>query len=541
MKIEKKIYIKLKCLLSGFAVVAATAVTGCQSESSGGNPVDPESGIIHFGAVIRHEATLNTRVGHEADAIPEVESMNSAPYNMDFYIEVCCDGVADDGSVPNPGTYVIPSGFSGWLQAKNTKERLKWRNLTSDHTFYGWNLPWSEDSYDQLLEADENQNITGAEMQPRRPLKIHFHDSPEDQKGDKGGYHEYVNDSIYQYFVGVKRTDVNYPQNGQYVELEFKHLVSKVIIEKLSMIEGPHTIQNNLKANMTIYGMPKSATFYPHPGADIPDPVGDGYPIVVADKIEVETDETGVTYFIPNDPNGKIQNVFYICPEVDFKDLVFEIKINDEKYSQYGSYWGNFNNVEFKRTHGVNYDQGNGKDDTILHAGEEMHLVIELYQGMGPGIAIVIDPWSTEKPNDAVHHSHQGIYTDSEASDIIGIFSDSNPDQDAIDNLLGLYGEKTDDDGGVFYLYENISVNGSSFPLGKYVLNGLGHTITMKSSPVTIGMMRDVYLTDGTNTVYIDDSGKVYLWNPESYEYDKYVASLSGDKTTINLKTGTVS
>lgn len=77
-----------------------------------------------------------------------------------------------------------------------------------------------------------------------------------------------------------------------------------------------------------------------------------------------------------------------------------------------------------------------------------------------------------------------------------------------MEELFNLYGETTDDGDKVFKIYENVTVTGNNFPArGDYMIDGMGHTITMGSSPVTVGAMRDVYLTDGTNIVYIDNDG----------------------------------
>lgn len=514
--------ISLRRLLWAAFVTLSAVFAGCQAFPDS-DPDDAESRVIAFSAGIRNSDALMTRDGHEANAEPGIDPMNSTLYNMDFFIEVCCK-VEDNEPTSDVGTYIIPSGYSSWLQAKDTKERLKWRDLKANHTFYGWNLPWKPEP-----EAAD----------PLQPLKILFHDSPEGP-----AYDTCKNNEIYQYFVGVKRADVSYEKNGQYVELVFKHLVSKIVIDKLSMIEGPHTVQNNLRADMTIYGIPKSATFYPHPTGEIAARSKDGYPIVVADPLDDTQEDTGITYHIINDRNNATTDVFYVCPEIDFRDLTFEIKINDESYSPYGSYWGNFSDVKFLRKTGTNYDEGG--DETVLHAGEEMHLIIELYQGMGPGLAVVIEPWSTDNPNgsEAVHHSHAGIYTDSEAGDIIHVFGKANPTEDEINNLLELYGEK-DVNGaytGLFCLYENIKVSGSSFPLAEgYTLDGLGHTIRMDSSPVKIGRMRDVYLTDGKNIIYIDNDGNVFTVDPNTYDRTEKGRLGEGNSFTIDLKTGKVS
>lgn len=512
------------------AVLVSMAVAGCRSEG-GEAAFDSDGTPVAFGALLTNEADLRTRT-------LEREPLNPKFYSMDFFLQLCYEDQSDHTTGSEMGTYVIPSGYSGWLESKESRERLNWHDLKSDHTFYAWNLPWTTESYEELAaksdlpDTDDEGNVC-----PLRPLRIEFHDSPETEKESGSGYDKFRNDSIMQYFIGAKTGPVSYQQNGTYVELVFRHLVSKIHIAKLSLIEGPHTIQNDLKADMTFFGMPYTGVFYPHPA-------NNGAPLVVADEPTDEQVEKGRTYFISNDPDRLVDNIFYVAPELDFSKLSFKIKITDTRYEGLDAYYGNFNNVNFVRVAGEDYDRGG--DEKVLHAGEVMHLVIELYKGMGPGLAVVIDDWSTEKSNDAVHHYYPGIYSDGEAQELADFFRGTYTD-DQLQNLLDRYADR--EDPTRFNLYENVTVSGSSFPLGReYELNGLGHTITMKPSnnSVTIGRMRDVYITDGTNTIWIDENGKIWKLNTKTNEFEETGNTLPDNfdngksSFQINLTTGQV-
>lgn len=72
-----------------------------------------------------------------------------------------------------------------------------------------------------------------------------------------------------------------------------------------------------------------------------------------------------------------------------------------------------------------------------------------------------------------------------------------------------------------------------------YILDGMGHTITMTpgdDGKITIsGNVRDVYITDGTNTIYIDKDGKIYSIDPDTGEKTATGDTLTSN-STIQLK-----
>lgn len=533
-------------LHAAFAVAALCAsalLPGCQSDESVHLRLAQEIG---FGARVTTTQSVRTRA---LDTL----YVTSDPFNCNFYIELCGDMPDDEGivrPVSKIGTYIVPPGYEGRLNAKpgdanaTNENLLMWQDLTSDHTFYGWTLPWKDEEGTPMEEVFDTREPLPAS------IPVVFHDSPEGKD-----FQLWENNASLENFVGTVAGPYSYSGHGKYVELTFHHLVSKIYLRNFALIKTDGSVQRNLKATITFLGMPKQASFIPHPADAEGKPVR---PHVTYDPNDQVADE-GLTFFFCNDPTDKdydprkTYDLFYICPEIDFSTLGFKINLNDIDYGSYGDYYGDFSEVKFVRTPGTDYDQGG--DTKILHAGEMMVLDMYLIPGTGPGISVVIQEWSTEKETESVHHSKPGIYTDGEAADVVGVFGNPNATQEQIDNLFELYGEKDENGDKLFHVYENVEINSSSFPVGKdYVLDGMGHSITMRSKSnasmfngdpfVSVGPMRDVYLTDGEHTVWIDPDGKVRIFDETTGEWEVkgQLDALTGDNVGyhIDLVTGEV-
>ena len=492
---------------------------------------------IVFGVSLQEIENVRTR----ADGTDDVSKFESTyivsdPFGMDFYIQLYC--LLDDETKTKLGTYEVPSGYEGKLEAKAGSEPLKWSDLDSDHTFYAWNIPWNDDkNYDENEKWVPELNDEGG----LDPITIKFHDSYEGPEG----FDKYKNNSIYENFIGAKSVPHSYRKHGRYVDLTFHHLVSKIKIGSFRLIGTDGSIQEHLKADVTFVGMPTEATFYPHPE-------NHGRPCIPTNSWK-QSDNEGLTFFIDND--ATTEDYFYICPEVDFSKIDFKVKINDEEYKHKDVFYGTFDDVVFKRNRGAAYDQdkddeGNDIDSKILHAGEMMTLNITLIPGIGPGLSIIIDKWSTDDPKDTPYHAFPGIYSEADVRSLLDAFlNQKNPGQggtteDDIKRLFDMYGEEREEevDGQIvkrkyFPLYENVDIskhtNGNIFPVPDgYILDGMGHTITMKTNRgsnndfkytqtyFNIGSARDIWLTDGTNTIYIDAEG--YVWIKDDSEPGGY-------------------
>lgn len=408
-----------------------------------------------------------------------VRNITNSEFNIPFYVEMECDGKT------NFGVYEVKEGMEAQLSSKNTSTSLNWFSPTDNHTFYSWTMPWTADTY----TPKEN---------PQTKISFNQYDAMYEGLG----HNRNNNCRILETFIGAKTGPVNYRDNGEYVELQYQHLVSKIRVNSLLLIKSDGTTDKSVTGTMTFLGMPQTATFNRRPEDG-------GAPIVIAN--DGSSDPKDVTYNLGN------TSVFYVCPNVDYSTLEFKIHLNDGK-SDEGDYYGNFSNVRFNREEHTGWDEG--KSEKVLYAGEIMNLNITLTQGHGVGVTTTIIGWDVESTKTGSSYSHPGIYSSSQAQTVSDTFSKNPPSDEEIDEIFGLYGDVINGN-KEFPVYEDIQLNQGSFNLGKeYTLNGMGHTLTMtpnSSTPhkVRVGNCRDIYITDGEFTVYIDANGFIYTVNED--------------------------
>ena len=524
------------CILLSSVASAALLLASCLSEKEGESLLKAGDEVEFIGYV-GDESEVRTR-----DLTTKY--IASYPFDMDFYIHLSCysDEACTDLTHTAFGTYVVPTSYEGRLSSKESNDPLSWYDLNQYHTFYAWNIPWDAD---YVIPEDDVKSGKG--------MDIVFDNSSEDE------YEDSKNNSKYEHFVGAKSVKpYSYKKHGRYVDLTFHHLVSKIRIGSFILIQASGTIQEHLQADITFVGMPTEATFYPHPTEG-------GGPRVVPKEYDPNN---GVTYFIHN--TATEEDIFYICPEVDFSNVDFQVRVKDKNFGTPITYYGTFDNVTFTREPGTDYDREEGGDSKILHAGEMMTLNIVLIPGIGPGLAVVISEWSTDDPTDSQYHTHPGIYSDAEIKQMHDHFADQRSygsDDPEVERLFEMYGQKKDIDGdgteeNVFVLYENVDITSGKdsniFPVPPgYVVDGMGHTITLKSNRgsngdftytqtyFNVGAVRDVWLTDGTNTIYIDKQGYVWIQNANKDGFVKTehcLTELDGNNKSydISCETGIV-
>lgn len=553
-----KYYIYISALLGGAGMLAS-----CQSELLDDYATGKNGNAIQFGVSLEEQHTVYSR-GAGTRGNPGLDSIYVAhtPWDNDFYVQLNTTNETDQ-SVSKIGVYTVPSAYEGRLEPKQPDQQLDWENLDKEHTFYSWTVPWMETSPSYLAGA---AGAAETETQYYTPstdtIPVYFYNSSEEF-----GYDEHNNNAVLEGLIGAKSNSYSYANHGKYVELSYHHLVSRIIIESLILIQTDGSVQKNLQADMTFVGMPIKATLYPHPQDNLdPDyniPNGSG-PRVGGPYIE--SPDTGVTYYIAN--MAGTDDIFYICPETDFSEIDFQIKLKSEDYLKYKTYYGTFNDVVFKRNTGWGYDQGDDEtgleaDQKILHAGEEMRLNIVLIPGVGPGLKVIIRDWSTDKPYDSEYHSYPGIYSDAEIQQFIDMMFNfteedyKNPPPE-LEMFYEIYGHE---ENGKKYLplYENVTLprHGNSdpsniFPVPDgYVIDGMGHTVTMSTNGpnqpghegqryFNVGPVRDIYLTDGTYTIYIDPEGWVCILNEATgiWERTEKLPELTGEQKgyDINIK-----
>lgn len=518
MKLTLKKYIKIAFSVGLVGVIAAggSCTDGIDAGKTQG--YGPE---VDFSFIVKETSKIGTRA---LDSVYITQTYRDIP----IFIQLCCTPTGEP-PVYEYGTYEVQSGYEGRLVSMSNNDPLNWYDLESPHTFYSWTVPWDENY------VPENTD----------PIPVQFQNS-----SNLEGYEEYGNNQIMEYLLGAKSDEFTYATHGKYVDLTYFHLVSKIKIGTLQLTEAGGSVQRNLKADVTFIGLPTQATLYPHPDQ--------GGPVVTYNPGDIDLN-TGVTYYISNEAVGS--DYFYICPEVDFSTIDFQVKIQDEAYQDYNIYYGNFDAVEFKRKDGDGYDVADGSDDTVLHAGEMMTLNINLIPGMGPGLSLIIEKWNTDEPQEASYHTHPGIYSDAEMSAVMNAFlNQGNPNnpttEEQIENLFEIYGQ-TEDDVNYFPMYDNVTNTGdATIPIPKgYVLDGQGHTIFLNKTHsgvfpngdpyVNIGPCRNLYISNGTYTIYIDNDGNVWTLDPETQSYlptSYSLTELTGDYKSydIDLKTGEV-
>ena len=507
--------------------------TACQSESLSYKEIT--NNTISFTATVVEPTSLQTRVPSE----DSTTFVTHDAFDCDFYLQL--DTQNSGQEITEFGTYVVPSTYEGRLDVKNIEGEskptaLSWKSLRGEHTFYGWTFPTGGK---QGYNIDNPfANLSGEEFEEvlKNGVEITFNNSSEGKD-----YDTYNNNAIYEQFIGTQKGPVTYVENGTYVPLIFKHLVSKIYVDEI-VLDMFGSIEEHLQANMTIYGLPTKATFYPNPKLAIDfdgeNNFNDGGPVVVPN---VNPDDE-MTFYIEND--SKNQDYVWICPEVDFSDLSFNVSLQSTEsgYNGLKDFSGTFKNVIFDRT-GINWDNDKVGDETVLHAGEMMILKIILYPGGDGGLYVKILPWSTHDPEDTPHYSHAGLYSDSSLNEIAA----AADDKEKAAELFELYGEEiTNEDGTVekvFNLYENTDLTFTSGNMNvlrvtnDYVLEGNGHLITVNKSNVRVRNVRNVYITDCKGKyIYIDPDGKLYRVDPNTFQtigepFDTLIKNKSTDFT----------
>lgn len=551
---------------------------------------------VNFAAKVASGAQIETRA-RNSSYVYNITAGLGGYSGIDFFMQVL--GKDKTGTPKSDiGTYWVPSGSSGTLSPKLGEKSLNWVYRNSEHYFRGWTLPWMQDEYDYSTD----------------PIVINFKDTPINEylstvpgSSSSRGYinwkdNSWKNGEDLEKFVGAVQGPLTYINNGEFVTIQFRHLVSKIFLNNFAIIDNANaTSYTNLKGNITIYGLPKTATFYPNPLNE------DGSPaqpyVAMPDDFNYPQDE-GVTFAITNISHyyhwesssytyGQYKDCWYICPEVDLSKLSFKIEIYESykegegenaeikwrlspSHGNHGAYYGDFKSISLTRN-GTDYDDiPTGTDKTTLHAGEYLSLSMNLYEKGNPSVKGTIRSWGSTSRT-ASQHVQPGVYSYTEAREMSDAMNSKNPDR--IQEYWDLYGsgENTNDnpddpnygdDLDIFYLYEDIGSSGSGtssytkmssyYVADGYILDGKGHTINVTGTSISIGHMRDVYLryyysstTNGVTTtteyiVYIRPDGQVCLVDTTGGTYQEIptqynVNDMTKNPFTINFQTGRLS
>lgn len=508
---------------------------------------------------------------------------------------------------PQFGTYIVPTDGSGGMLsyegAIDDPQKPNWCNIEDEHFFWSWTVPWMDPTKNENNGGDtggdngddnggsrsvkSRQVIPGSKATTdsytpsRDPIRLKLQNTNVNEFNfDDSTWNadSWGNGRILETLVSAKSGPYNFRQNGPEVPLQFRHLVSKISLRSLTFYAAAGNKLEDLKANITFINMPTDFVLYPHPtqqdvdaNPDCPYIKADGPPIAVTD-FNTASPTSGLTFAFTNptpdkdldqDGNTPYRDKFYICPEIDFSKVQFMVEMYDEKYMSRGEYWGDFSTVVFEREPGTDYDNDNVTDSngdpiddsTILHAGEIMYFDLIVRESGGGGYRIYVRNWDTGTASETKHYPHPGIYTKGEADDLAGTASDQ------WQSKFELYGDGFTDGEkepaepqlpnhiGIFHMYQDITRNTNTFPIGPgYVLNGMGYTLefnpSSETSSITIGNMVDIYLKLGENTIYIDENGYIFQYDPSTNKYSTTNSRIditdNKNSYTINMKTGEI-
>lgn len=392
--------------------------------------------------------------------------------------------------------YGVRSGNLGLLSPVD--EALLWFNPTDTHVFYGWTMPWQEDDFKIGGETKTKVSFLQSTYQELFP-------------NDRN---KYYNCRLLEKFIGAKTPALSYESNGEVVEMYYQHLVSKISINALTLIDDEGYTTEGVEATMTFYQLPHSAIF-----DRIPD---DGSaPHIIPDP---ET-EYGISCTVG------APTQLYIAPNQDFANMQFSIHIEGEAGNK--DYYGDFKSVIFQRENTDQPEWDEGKSKTILYAGEEMTINLTVRDGnAGGNITVNISNWYDTAWRQGTGYPRNGIYSDSELLDLYNKFGQAYTEE-AFEEMFDIYGEEVDGK-KVFYLYEDGKISHTRLPVPKEaILDGAGHTVQINNTShnigdkenapyvAHIGQCRNIFITNGTHIIYIDEDGFVYLVDPDTLEMEK--------------------
>ena len=510
-------------------------------------------------------------------------------FDCDFHL--CVGGSNSEGKdSTDVSTYVIPSGYEGALIPKSGNLSLNWYSRENIHGFWGWTMPID------TLYIPSRKDLTDG-------IRIPFLNTDLNQTAGTTGVDwkedAWGNGRYYEQMIGAYFGPTTYIENGIYVPLHFQHIVSKIFLKNLYVIDNYNvTTSSSLKGVITFYGMPGEATLYPCPQDK------DGNytrPVVVMPRTESggEWDydqKSRVSYAMTNSSKyydweghtshtttSSYKDCWYVCPELDFSRLEYKIEIyeydkNAEEWTlspthgMRGAFYGDFRNVKFKRTGSSGYDNPDGGDETILHAGEYLELTIYLYEKGNPTVQGTFKSW-TSRTGTGSSHVEQGIYSYEQLTEMAEVMKSGDPDRieeyyemngsgrDTSEDPEGMYPdykEKYGQELKILELFDDIGNEsyGSTTKLKSlevadgYILDGQGHTVNVSSSPLTLGPVRDIYIKYHNNSstsaviIYIDKMGQVWKVDPYTFVETRTnynVNDASSNPFTLTFSSGAVS
>ena len=380
--------------------------------------------------------------------------------------------------------YLIPDEVPGFLKSYATRDSLMWHSKTDLHHFYGWTMPWlkTEDGDPYMVDY-----IDGSKISFKEDAEMY------------AGIPDNTNCKILENFIGAGTKPLSFLENGDYVNLEFKHLVSKIVIDyiQLKYINESGDQYKNLTGTMIFSNLPAEGIFYREGNG-----TGKG-PMVKAN----EKGEMTISYHVGS------KTVLYICPDVDLSKVTY--RLTDHNAPDKGDFFGDFKDISLLRDKNDKWDVEHN-DPHVLYAGEELVLRFYLRQGIGAGYIPELSGWSSQPVREGSVYDYSGFYSNSDMRYIYDALN-NNYNTAEEQRMFELYG---DQEHGEYRLYEDLEGLSHGFRMGRnYVLNGMGHSISFvpyENGAIRISRAKDIYLSDNKgNTVYVDNEFNVFWVNED--------------------------
>lgn len=356
MKRDKYIY-RILLLLATWTAVSC-------SQEDGPMNSEPVADAVEFTGATK-SGNPQTRAGEEEEIWLDMPfdtwKWDGTP--IDFYIHQ----QVTEGTSPNLSIYNLKQGETGRLIPKTDGTDLKWVSNNARHTFHSWTQP------------------AGVTMATGK-------------KTQEGTVDILANNLDYEYFVGTTEGPMDYGTHGVTVGLNFKHLVSKIVIDRITLVRSDGSTNSNVwkdVRSIIFPNMPIKGTFTTG--------VAEGQNMEVNHSTIPE--DRGATFKFSDYTDYFNENnavAFYIFPQ-QFNDA------ND-----YGKFYVSLNHGDDIRMYeGSLKDLVNENDPdqplTGINAGECLTVRLVLTDEKVEGFYVYIENWNTAEPGTVSDKPYQGI------------------------------------------------------------------------------------------------------------------------------------
>lgn len=276
-----------------------------------------------------------------------------------------------------------------------------WGGPDKQHLFHAWNLPHDGEKqtgtgeYQPLVTLDGDKRLGRVDLSMNKSYEYKVTDGNMVES-------TYYRLSNLEYFIGAVCGPLDLQTNGSNIAvLQFKHLVAKIIIERIQYISPDGGVEEVSEIDFSMPNMPNHA--YWTTGVPASEPSYDSKaPKEEPSLLPLKSDDTGFAYTLNQETDygvkGTLKNksCFYIYP-CQFDDVnPFDSKLGEIEFFCRGSwYYGTLESITTL---------------TELKAGECISLILRLKDGNVSGLYPHINEWgSSDKV--ATDHDKPGIYS----------------------------------------------------------------------------------------------------------------------------------